>query len=54
MLVVLEVQLELHAVYAAVSVDLVYCELSAVLNCVAVNCCCAGDRADTADYQCAA
>ena len=51
MLIVLEVELELHAVYAARSVYLVYCELNAVLNCVAVNRSAACERTDAADNE---
>lgn len=51
MLVVLEVQFQRHAVYAASSVDLVDCKLSAVLYGIAINRSRAGDRTDTADNK---
>ena len=49
MLIILELEIDLVAVDAAVSIDLINCDLCAVLNCETVYGSCTCNRADTTE-----
>ena len=51
MLIILELEIDLVAVDAAVSIDLINCDLCAVLNCETIYGSCTCNRADTTDLE---